>query len=118
MSKQRLVIILISALVLCLSFFGLNVLENNVEAAVLKDEQINLYISGPQKMVTLLENEFEKEHGDVLNVYHTGVVLCAKKCGQKWWLVVFRLILSGEQNLLCIRLLETRGFCSSINPLK
>lgn len=81
MSKQRLVIILISALVLCLSFFGLNVLENNVEAAVLKDEQINLYISGPQKMVTLLENEFEKEHGDVLNVYHTG-------CGplrQKVW---------------------------------
>ncbi len=44
--------------------------NSSLEAAV--EEQINLYISGPKEMVKLLEAEFEKEHGDVLNVYHTG----------------------------------------------
>lgn len=45
------------------------------------EKQLNLYISGPREMVKMLEAEFEKEHGDVLNVYHTG-------CGplrQKVW---------------------------------
>jgi iron(III) transport system substrate-binding protein len=45
------------------------------------DGELNLYISGPQKMVKALEKGFEEIHGNVLNVYHTG-------CGplrQKVW---------------------------------
>ncbi|MCG8512941.1 MAG: extracellular solute-binding protein [Halanaerobiales bacterium] len=44
--------------------------NSSLEAAV--EEQINLYISGPKEMAKLLEAEFEKEYGDVLNVYHSG----------------------------------------------
>lgn len=51
-------------------FFILLFSNSSLEAAL--EEQINLYISGPQEMIKLLETEFEKEYGDVLNVYHTG----------------------------------------------
>lgn len=46
-----------------------------------KEGQITVYLSGPEAMVTKLEDTFEKERGDVLNIYHTG-------CGplrQKVW---------------------------------
>ena len=58
---------LVFSIVFCfILLFG----NSSLEAAA--EEQINLYISGPQEMVKLLETEFEKENGDVLNVYHTG----------------------------------------------
>jgi iron(III) transport system substrate-binding protein len=45
------------------------------------NEKITLYISGPQEMIKALEQKFEMQHGDVLNVFATG-------CGplkQKVW---------------------------------
>jgi iron(III) transport system substrate-binding protein len=46
-----------------------------------KEGQITVYLSGPETMVNKLEEIFEKDRGDVLNIYHTG-------CGplrQKVW---------------------------------
>lgn len=46
-----------------------------------KKEKISVYLSGPDQMVKKLEQMFEKERGDVLDIYHTG-------CGplrQKVW---------------------------------
>lgn len=66
-------------LVFAILFFCLLFSNCNLEA--FSEEKIILYISGPQEMVKMLETEFEKEYGDVLNVYHTG-------CGplrQKIW---------------------------------
>ncbi len=81
MFKKRLILIVILMLLLSGGFWYISKLENTDSINNVIDEQVNLYISGPEKMVKTLENEFEKEHGDVLNVYHTG-------CGplrQKIW---------------------------------
>ena len=58
-------------LVFSIMFFFILLFSNSFLEAAL-GEQINLYISGSREMVKLLEAEFEKEYGDVLNVYHTG----------------------------------------------
>jgi iron(III) transport system substrate-binding protein len=55
--------------------------EENKKTYSGKEGQITVYLSGPEAMVTKLEDTFEKERGDVLNIYHTG-------CGplrQKVW---------------------------------
>ena len=56
--------------------------EKNAEEKVdAKDSKISLYISGPEKMVDELEEAFEKENGDVIEIFHNG-------CGpiqQKIW---------------------------------
>lgn len=77
MLKKKLFGILLLMVFVCGVICGISVYPE-VKAA---ESKVNLYISGPQKMVNMLEKEFEKEHGDVLNVYHTG-------CGplrQKVW---------------------------------
>jgi iron(III) transport system substrate-binding protein len=51
-----------------------NIVENKSENNKEKEgnNQITLYISGPQKMVDELEETFEKDRGDVIKVYHNG----------------------------------------------
>lgn len=77
MVKNKLIGILLVMVFFCGVICGISI-NPGVKAA---ENKLNLYISGPQKMVNMLEKGFEKEHGDVLNVYHTG-------CGplrQKIW---------------------------------
>jgi iron(III) transport system substrate-binding protein len=38
----------------------------------LASNKILVYISGPEKMVSKVEQFFEEKHGDVIDVYHTG----------------------------------------------
>lgn len=77
MFKRKFIAVLMTIMFSVGVFLGLGIFQN-VSAA---DGELNLYISGPQKMVKALEKGFEEVHGDVLNVYHTG-------CGplrQKVW---------------------------------
>jgi len=34
-------------------------------------EKIMIYVSGPAKMAKMIEKQFEKKHGDVVDLYHT-----------------------------------------------
>src|SRR6056297_970406 len=38
----------------------------------LGSDKILVYISGPEKMVSRIEQTFEEKHGDVIDVFHTG----------------------------------------------
>lgn len=92
MNKKRLVglSILILVFVLCIACSNANnkptdtnksVEENEGGKVEAIDDKIFLYISGPEKMVDELEEAFEKEHGDVIEIFHNG-------CGpiqQKIW---------------------------------
>lgn len=57
-------------------------IEGNKEEKIeVTDDKISLYISGPEKMVDELKETFEKEHGDVIEIFNNG-------CGpiqQKIW---------------------------------
>lgn len=92
MNRKRLVgfSILILVFVLCIACSNTNdkptdtnqpVEKNGEEKVETSDVKISLYISGPEKMVDELEEAFEKEYGDVIEIFHNG-------CGpiqQKIW---------------------------------
>lgn len=70
-----------SMLLICLLIFVGCSQNELVNDNVSEQEKLVLYISGPEKMINELEVEFEKEKGDVLDIYHNG-------CGpitQKIW---------------------------------
>ena len=43
-----------------------------IASYAISSDKILVYISGPEKMVSMVESTFEKKHGDVIDVYHTG----------------------------------------------
>jgi len=43
-----------------------------IASFAMSSDKILIYISGPEKMVSMIESMFEKKHGDVIDVYHTG----------------------------------------------
>ncbi len=78
--KKKIIIFLLILFVLTSSIYAKGMKEQEVKYKGVEGK-ITVYVSGPEKMLQILEKTFEEKYGDVIDIYHSG-------CGplrQKIW---------------------------------